>query len=170
MPKKGKLKYRGINIEEIIEACERENRFGFEEVAYLLIFGSLPSKEQLALFQKALGLCRKLPDDFIEDVIMKNASFDVMNEMARGRGTQFDPEALDAFFRLVEKGVIDPDKLYAQKSAEIQHADQKAQEELRRRVEEDRKIQAAEMKGEQKTASPKESGETATDASAGKGA
>ena len=72
----------------------------------------------------------------------------VMNEMARGRGTQFDPEALDAFFRLVEKGVIDPDKLYAQKSAEIQNADQKAQEELARRVEEDRQIQAAKMKKE----------------------
>ena len=70
----------------------------------------------------------------------------VMNEMARGRGTQFDPEALDAFFRLVEKGIIDPDAIYAQKSAEIQHADQKAQEELRRRVEEDKKIQADEMK------------------------
>ena len=94
----------------------------------------------------------------------------VMNEMKRGRGTQFDPDALDAFFRLVDKGIIDPDAIYAQKSAEIQHADQKAQEELRRRVEEDRKIQAAEMKGEQKAASPKESGETASDASAGKGA
>ena len=83
VPKKGKLKYRGINIEEIMDACEKENRFGFEEVAYLLIFGSLPSQEQLDLFRSALGLCRRLPEDFIEDVIMKNASFDVMNEMAR---------------------------------------------------------------------------------------
>ena len=73
----------------------------------------------------------------------------VMNEMKRGRGTQFDPEALDAFFRLVEKGLINPDAIYAQKSEEIRQADQAQQEELRRRVEEDKKIQAAEMrKGE----------------------
>ena len=69
----------------------------------------------------------------------------VMNEMKRGRGTQFDPEALDAFFRLVEKGLINPDAIYAQKSEEIRQADQAQQEELRRRVEEDKKIQAAEM-------------------------
>lgn len=71
----------------------------------------------------------------------------VMNEMKRGRGTQFDPEALDAFFRLIEKGVINLEDIYAQKRAEIQNADQSAQEELKRRVEEDKKIQATEMGG-----------------------
>ena len=70
----------------------------------------------------------------------------VMNEMKRGRGTQFDPDVLDAFFRLVDKKVIDLEKIYAQKRAEIQQADPKAQEELARRVEEDKKIQEAEMK------------------------
>ena len=75
----------------------------------------------------------------------------VMNEMERGRGSQFDPEALDAFIRLVDKKVIDPDKIYAQKCAEIQNADQKAQEELKRRVEEDKRTQAAEIKEEKKT-------------------
>ncbi len=69
----------------------------------------------------------------------------VMNEMKRGRGTQFDPKVLDAFFRLIDKGIINPDELYAQKSAEIKQADQEAQEELARRVEEDKKIQAAQM-------------------------
>ena len=69
----------------------------------------------------------------------------VMNEMKRGRGTQFDPNVLDAFLRLVDKGVLDPDKIYAKKSADIQQADQAAQEELARRVEEDKKIQAAQM-------------------------
>ena len=73
----------------------------------------------------------------------------VMNEMKRGRGTQFDPEALDAFFRLIEKDVINLDKIYAQKRAEIQQADPKAQEELARRVEEDKKIQEAQMKENQ---------------------
>ena len=72
----------------------------------------------------------------------------VMNEMKRGRGTQFDPEVLDAFMRLVDKGVINLDEIYAQKRAEIQQADQEAQKELARRVEEDKKIQAAEMQNE----------------------
>ena len=82
----------------------------------------------------------------------------VMNEMKRGRGTQFDPDALDAFLRLVEKGVIDLDKIYAQKRAEIQQVDPEGQEELTRRVEEDKKIQAAEMKIEGKDASSEEKG------------
>ena len=75
----------------------------------------------------------------------------VMNEMKRGRGSQFDPEALDAFMRLVDKGVINLDEIYAQKSAEIQNADSKAQEELRRREEEDKKIQAEQMQSDNKT-------------------
>ncbi len=70
----------------------------------------------------------------------------VINEMKRGRGSQFDPDVLDAFFRLVDKGVIDPDKIYAQKHEEIRQAGQDAQDELARRVEEDKKIQAAQMK------------------------
>ncbi len=67
----------------------------------------------------------------------------VINEMKRGRGTQFDPNALDAFFRLIDKGIINLDELYAQKRAEIAQAEQ--EEELSRRVEEDKKIQEAQM-------------------------
>lgn len=83
MPKEGVLKYRGINVNSIVEACEKEDRFGFEEVAYLLIFGSLPTHEQVKLFRDILGVCRVLPDTYIEDVLMKNASIDVMNKLAR---------------------------------------------------------------------------------------
>ncbi|MCR4655710.1 MAG: HD domain-containing protein [Lachnospiraceae bacterium] len=72
----------------------------------------------------------------------------VMTEMKRGRGTQFDPDVLDAFFRLIDKGVINLNEIYAQKRAEIDQADQEAHEELARRVEEDRKIQAAQMLNE----------------------
>jgi energy-coupling factor transport system substrate-specific component len=72
----------------------------------------------------------------------------VMNEMKRGRGTQFDPDALDAFFRLIDKGVINLDEIYAHKRAEIKQAEGEAQEELKRRAEEDKKIQAAEMEKE----------------------
>lgn len=83
VPKNGVLKYRGININDIIEACEKEDRFGFEEVAYLLLFGSLPTNEQVNLFKDILGTCRFLPDTYIEDVLMKNASMDIMNKLAR---------------------------------------------------------------------------------------
>jgi energy-coupling factor transport system substrate-specific component len=77
----------------------------------------------------------------------------VLNEMKRGRGTQFDPDALDAFLSLVDKGLINLEELYAQKRAEIQNADQEAQKELSRRVEEDKKIQESEMKGDSKNQS-----------------
>ena len=70
----------------------------------------------------------------------------VMNEMKRGRGTQFDPDALDAFLRLVDKGVIDLEAIYNQKQSEVQKVDEKSQEELERRQKEDKKIQEAEMK------------------------
>ncbi len=83
VPKQGVLKYRDLNINDIIEACEKEDRFGFEEVAYLLLFGSLPTKEQLDLFKDVIGTCRFLPETYIEDVLMKNASIDIMNKLAR---------------------------------------------------------------------------------------
>jgi len=77
----------------------------------------------------------------------------VMNEMRRGRGTQFDPNALDAFLRLIENGTINLEELYAQKRAEIEQAeeetDQAAKEELKRRAEEDKKIQAGEMNADE---------------------
>ena len=77
----------------------------------------------------------------------------VMTEMKRGSGSQFDPEALDAFLRLVDKGIINLDELYAQKRAEIAQAEAEnpdAQAELKRRVEEDKNIQASEMKTDPK--------------------
>ena len=77
----------------------------------------------------------------------------VMTEMERGRGTQFDPDALDAFLRLVDKNIINLEELYAQKREEIRQAeaaDPNAQAELARRVEEDKKIQAGEMKADPK--------------------
>ena len=72
----------------------------------------------------------------------------VMTEMKRGRGTQFDPDALDAFLRLVDKGKINLNEIYTQKRAEIENADQEAQKELSRRVEEDKKNQEAGKQGD----------------------
>lgn len=83
IPKEGKLSYRGYDIKDIIADCVADDRFGFEEVVWLLIFGSLPSKDQIAEIRDVLGKSRALPDEFIEDMIMKHPSKDIMNKMAR---------------------------------------------------------------------------------------
>lgn len=83
VPKDGKLIYRGINMTEIVESCEKENRFGYEEVIYLLLFGVLPTERQLNLFKQILAECRELPEDFVEDMIMKVPSKNIMNKVAR---------------------------------------------------------------------------------------
>ena len=81
--KEGKLSYRGYDINQIISNCIKENRFGFEEVIWLLLFGELPNADQLASLHEVLSVCRALPDDFIEDQIIKHPSKDIMNKMAR---------------------------------------------------------------------------------------
>ncbi|MGI6247976.1 MAG: citrate/2-methylcitrate synthase [Acutalibacteraceae bacterium] len=83
VPKEGRLIYRGIDMREIIRGCKVEDRYGFEEVAWLLLFGNLPSKAQLESFTALLSKCRPLPDDFIEDMIIKSPSRDIMNKLAR---------------------------------------------------------------------------------------
>lgn len=80
----GKLIYRGYNIEDLIKDAEKNNQFGFEQTAYLLLFGELPTKEQLANFNELLGSMRTLPENFTEDMIMKAPSNDLMNKIARG--------------------------------------------------------------------------------------
>ncbi len=83
VPKEGKLSYRGYDIKDIINSCIQENRYGFEEVAWLLIFGALPTHDQLNSLCEVIGECRKLPDNFVEDIIIKHPSNDIMNKMAR---------------------------------------------------------------------------------------
>ena len=83
IPDKGKLTYRGIDVNDIIDACINENRFGYEETAWLLLFGSLPTKTQLEKFKETLGSLRELPENFVEDMIMKSPSKDIMNKMGR---------------------------------------------------------------------------------------
>ena len=82
-PIEGLLKYRGIDINEIIEGFISEGRFGFEETTYLLLFGTLPNKENLISFNKILSEYRKLPEGFIRDIIMKSPSKDVMNTLSK---------------------------------------------------------------------------------------
>ena len=83
VPKEGKLSYRGYNLQDLIDGCKADGRYGFEEVAWLLIFGSLPTPDQLYAFKEVIGECRTLPDEFVEDLIMKHPSRDIMNKMAR---------------------------------------------------------------------------------------
>lgn len=83
IPKEGKLSYRGYDIKDIVDHTVESGQYGFEEVTYLLLFGSLPTKEQMDNFRDIIGYCRTLPDDFIEDNIMKHPSMDIMNKMAR---------------------------------------------------------------------------------------
>lgn len=82
-PVEGKLKYRGMDINSIVDACVEEDRFGYEEVVWLLLFGSLPTRNQLKLFNDVLSECRELPEDFIEDMIMKAPSPNIMNKLER---------------------------------------------------------------------------------------
>lgn len=83
IPDKGILTYRGINVEDIVEGCRRENRFGFEEVAWLLLFGKQPTRSQLEGFSKLLNSCRELPEYFAEDMIIKAPSRNIMNKLGR---------------------------------------------------------------------------------------
>ncbi len=83
VPKDGQLIYRGIDVMDIIKGCEEENRFGFEEVIWLLLFGTLPTKAQLKSLCDMLAVCRNLPEEFIEDMIMKAPSPNIMNKLAR---------------------------------------------------------------------------------------
>jgi energy-coupling factor transport system substrate-specific component len=115
--------------------------------------------EEIPLFARIIGVADAFDAMTSNRVYRNHMDTDyVMNEMKRGRGTQFDPDALDAFLRLVDTGVIDPDKIYSQKSAEIQHADKEAQAERARHVEEDKKIQEAEMKNGGDSTSTEEKG------------
>lgn len=83
IPIEGRLLYRGIDISDIVTGFQKEKRFGFEEVCYLLLFGVLPGSEQLAEFKEILGSLRNLPYGFLEDMILKAPSKDIMNKLMR---------------------------------------------------------------------------------------
>ena len=79
----GELYYRGYNVEDIVNNCVNDKRYGFEEVTYLLLFGELPNKTELDEFSKLLASYRSLPPSFVRDVIMKAPSTDMMNTLSR---------------------------------------------------------------------------------------
>ena len=81
-PCEGQLWYRGYNVKDLIDGLGPDE-FGFEKISYLLLFGDLPSQEELAEFTGVLSDCRTLPTNFTRDVIMKAPSKDIMNSMTR---------------------------------------------------------------------------------------
>lgn len=84
VPADGKLIYRGIDVADLVKAGQEEDRFMYEEAIWLLLFGALPTKSQLDSFRKVLEELRELPQDFVEDMIIKAPSPNIMNKMARG--------------------------------------------------------------------------------------
>ncbi len=83
VPCDGRLYYRGYDVRELVSGTVREKRFGFEEAAYLLMFGCLPDRRELKQFCDVLGSMRTLPTNFVRDVIMKAPSRDIMNSLMK---------------------------------------------------------------------------------------
>ncbi len=79
----GRLSYRGVNVADIVASCAKEKRFGYEEVCYLILFGKLPTQDELTAFNNLLGMLRPVPYDFREDVIMRCPSPNIMNKLSR---------------------------------------------------------------------------------------
>ncbi len=83
VPTHGSLFYRGYNIKDLVSGFTNDNRFGFEEITYLLLFGKLPNEKELTVFKDMLAGYRTLPTSFVRDIIMKAPSSDMMNTLAR---------------------------------------------------------------------------------------
>lgn len=89
IPVPGKLIYRGIDISDLVNGFMNEGRYGFEETCYLLLFGKLPNSIELKDFESLLIKNRKLPEDFVRDLIMYEPSNDLMNALSRSVLTLF---------------------------------------------------------------------------------
>ncbi|MDD7408703.1 MAG: citrate synthase [Anaerovoracaceae bacterium] len=83
VPVPGKLYYRGISVEDIIKGCWADDRFGYEEASFLLLFGRLPNRDELKEYKAILGARRQLPQGFIIDHILTSPSKSIMNQLAR---------------------------------------------------------------------------------------
>lgn len=83
VPADGQLFYRGYNVKDLISGMDKDNHFGFEECTYLLLFGKLPTEQELSDFIRMLSDYRTLPTSFVRDIIMKAPSKDMMNTLAR---------------------------------------------------------------------------------------
>ena len=106
IPVEGRLYYRGIDVDQLVSGFYEKKRFGFEETAFLLILGELPSEPELAEFEACLASHRQLPDSFLEDHILKNPSRDIMNKMSRS--------VLNLYARDQFADTISPENVYLQ--------------------------------------------------------
>jgi len=101
IPVEGKLRYRGIEIKDIVTAIAEEKRNGYEEIAYLLLFGKLPNRNELDYFNDLLDENLQLPAGFKENMILKAPSHDIMNKLARSVLALYsyddNPDSIDAF-------------------------------------------------------------------------
>nr|WP_320132467.1 citrate/2-methylcitrate synthase [uncultured Holophaga sp.] len=109
VPVEGKLFYRGIEINDLVNGFQGEGRLGFEECCYLLLVGELPDAGQLADFQELLGELRTLPKGFTEDMILKAPSKDIMNKLGRSVlvSYSYDPNPDDPSLRNVLRQCIE---------------------------------------------------------------
>ncbi len=82
-PIQGQLIYRGYNINDLVNNVVKEDRFGYEEIVYLLLMGDLPSRSELEAFSAIIAENRELPDNFFEDMILKSPSPNIMNKLGR---------------------------------------------------------------------------------------
>ena len=95
VPIDGELFYRGYNIRDLVNGFSADNRFGYEEVTYLLLFDKLPNEEELTNFKNLLSFYRSLPTSFVRDIIMKAPSRDMMNTLARSVLTLYSYDEKD---------------------------------------------------------------------------
>lgn len=99
IPVEGRLFYRGMSIDDIVAGFYEKKRYGFEETIYLLMFGELPTQEQLDQLNDVLAASRDLPPNFTEDMILKAPSPDIMNKLARSVLASYsydkNPDAID---------------------------------------------------------------------------
>ena len=116
VPCEGELYYRGVDVEDIVHGFVSENRFGFEETVYLLLFGDLPDPRQLKDFKELLFRYRTLPTNFVRDIIMKAPSFDMMNTLARSVLTlyAYDEKANDTSLENVLRQCVEMIALFPQ--------------------------------------------------------
>ena len=109
VPVEGRLVYRGVDIYDLVKGFISEKRFGFEECAYLLLFGDLPNAKALNQFNEVLGSRRKIDEDFVRANILNAPSPDVMNKIARLVLTMysFDKDADDTSIKNLRRQSMD---------------------------------------------------------------
>ena len=108
IPVEGRLRYRGIDVRDIVTGFESEGRFGFEEVIYLLLFGQLPNRKEYNYFYEFLSKYRQLPKGFTEDMILNTPSNNIMNKLARSvlAHYSFDENAEDSSIENVLRQLV----------------------------------------------------------------